>query len=713
MNLRSELRHPARGPAGQEYALLTFDVFDTCLIRDFVSQESLWLVLGQRLMERLPGISSATDFVRLRGEAENYARGQGTGEDITLVQVYERLALACGWNTDQRQQAVALEEETEAYGLCLNPSPRAQELFAKAREAVVSYVTDTPHRADFIRKCLDSGSLPDGAVLSSGDLGLRKGTGSLFHVAMKRFGVAPGAVLHVGNDLRTDGIGTAASGTAFAPMFAANTSRYEETLDSAARHSNGLLGAALAGAGRNFRLAAEGQVSPALASIVSGVAGPAIFTSVAWTLLSAEQDGVSVLYFVARDGEILFAVAKLLQEKLGIATGIECRYLYGSRKAWHLPALSLVPEPDFPVALRNLLVKSRKQSLRNLVAQLDMSLEDAAQVAGAVVDGVPADTPLGDRLDGVIDVLAGSPGFQSLALSRARLAYESTTSYLGQEGMFSSGLVGLVDIGWHGAASASLVTIAEAKGTKVLCYFAGGLLGKDSLLAPQDSRTYLINARGADPELRPALVHLLETFCAGTGGSTLGYVEADGRWLPRLAPEESNPAMRWGLKDYQELVTSYVTAACQTIAKYDWTISLRELEDLRPALVENIRALWYSPNPAEAQAWGTFPFEGDSGTTMLGRAPMLRDVVGYIRYLRNADKRPQFGPWQQAVLARSVPGQLYAEASAALKIASPGQRALLRSRLQMRLARTRVVHVGDITVLGGRVIVRPRRKHRS
>jgi FMN phosphatase YigB (HAD superfamily) len=696
-------------PRRDKYTLLTFDVFDTCLVRDFVSQESLWLVIGQRVVNRLPGISSPADFVRLRGTAEQHARGQGTGEDITLAQVYERLGSLCDWDAAQRQQAIALEEATEARGLRPNPSPQAQALFARARGAAVSYVTDTPHRADFIRKCLDSGALPDGAVFSSGDLGLRKGTGSLFEVATKQSGIAPRDILHVGNDLRTDGIGTAVSGTAFAPVFAANPTRYEETLDLAARHSGGLLGAALAGAGRNFRLAAAGPVSPALASIVSGVAGPAIFASVAWTLLSAAQDGVSVLYFVARDGEILRTVARLLQEKLGIAAGIECRYLYGSRKAWHLAALGLTAGPDFAAALRNLLVKSRKGTLRNLLAQLDMTLDDAARVAGAVCEGMPADAPLGARLGGVIDALAGSPDFRSLALSRAQRAHQSTISYLAQEGMFSSGLSGLVDIGWHGAASASLVTMAENQGAKVVCYFAGGLCGKDSLIAPQDSRTYLIDARGADPELRPALVHLLETFCAGTGGSTLGYLEADGRWLPRLAPPESNAAMRWGLRDYQELVGSYVSAACESIAKYDWKIRLSELEDLRPSLVENIRALWYSPAPAEAEAWGTFPFEGDSGTVMLGRPPTLRDAIAYLRHLRDAKKRPRFGPWQQAVLARSGAGSLYAGVSAALKIATPDQRALLRARLRMRLARTPVVSVDDVTVLDGRVTVRPRR----
>ena len=59
---------------GKEYGLLTLDVFDTCLIRDFTTQESLWYLLGAEISKQLPGLPSAVDFVRLRGDAENYVR---------------------------------------------------------------------------------------------------------------------------------------------------------------------------------------------------------------------------------------------------------------------------------------------------------------------------------------------------------------------------------------------------------------------------------------------------------------------------------------------------------------------------------------------------------------------------------------------------------------------------------------------------------------
>jgi FMN phosphatase YigB (HAD superfamily) len=693
-----------RTPSGTRFSLLALDVFDTCLIRDFVSQESLWYLLGHEIVKQLPGVSSAAEFARLRGSAEDEARGQGTAEDVALNDVYARIAASRGWTPAQQRQAIALEEDLESRGL--RPNPLARTLLAKAHGAPVSYLTDTPHRGEFIRRCLYEHSLPAGAVLSSGDLGLRKGTGSLFREAGRRHNVGRGQVLHIGNDLRSDAAGSARAGVPFALFADANPTRFETALDDATTKSAGLLGAVLAGCGRHLRLAKADQAPPALVSVVSGVAGPAVFTAAAWILLSAQRDGVDTLYFVARDGEILLAVAKLLQRELGMATEIECRYLYGSRRAWHFPALSLVDAPEVAAALRRLLFQSGKNTLRDLMSHLGLSDDGAVQIVAQELVDVSADTLLGERLTGVIDTLAASSSFQSLALSRARTEHEATVAYLRQEKMFSSSRPGLIDIGWHGAASSSLVKIAAAQGTSVLCYFAGGLCGQESAAAPEDSRAFLIDARGEEPETRQALVHLMESFCAGSGGSTLGYAETDGRWGPRLAPDQTNRAMAWGLRNFQELVWDYTTEVCRGLVKFAWNITLDELEALRPCLIANLCALWDSPTYAEAELWGSFPFEDDEGSPMLGRAVAPRDLARYIRYFRNAEMRPRFGPWRQAVVVRTIGSRRFNDPFGSLRmLASPQQRLNLRARVRSELALRPVIRITDVDVRDGVITV--------
>lgn len=687
----------------KRYNLVTLDVFDTCLIRDFISPESLWRLLGREVARRLPGVPDAAEFARMRAQAEDYARDACGGEDIALAEVYARLGSVCGWDVRQQEQAAALEEEFEARGLSVNPAARS--LAAGLGHAVICYLTDTPHRGAFIEECLDRLGCPAGPVLSSGDLARRKGTGSLFREAMARFGVERGEMLHIGNDLRSDGAGSAVAGVAFGPLLAANPNRYERTLDAVTSGgaggspgagptgAGGLLGACLAGAGRALRLEESSRFPAALLSVVTGVAGPAIFAAASWALLSAQSDGIAALYFVSRDGEILLAAAELLQRELGLAPDIECRYLYGSRLAWHLPALSLSNGPGFAAALRALLAPHGPVTPRELLKRLDLSAED---MNAALADAGPwaaLDAPLGDRQAELVDALAASALLQSMARSRAAAAYEATVGYLRQEKVLSGRRVALVDIGWLGQASASLAAIAADQGTQVRCYFAGGLCGRGSQRAPRDSRAFLIDARGLEPKHRPALVHLMESFCAGSGASAIGYARAGDRWVPRFGADGGGVTARWGLADYQALVRSYVQAAGRAVAKAGCQMSLAELQALRPALIANLRALWRYPSYAEAELWGSFPFEADDGLAVLGRPVCRDDLLGYLRHFTGATGRPRLGPWEQAVLVRTIGGKRLSDPFGVLRVLSAGQREVLRARVRARLARRAVVRI--------------------
>jgi FMN phosphatase YigB (HAD superfamily) len=698
---------------GKDYNLVTLDVFDTCLIRDFVSQESLWHLLGRELGARLPGVPRPAEFARLRADAENAARiagagADGTREDITLAQVYERLAVAWGWDRRLREQAAAIEEECEARGLAANPAARS--VINRIEPTARCYLTDTPHRGLFIEECLARLGLPAGTVLSSGDVGLRKGTGSLFREAMARLEVTPGEILHVGNDLRSDGAGSAVAGVAFGPLLAANPNRYERALDVVTRDA-GLLGACLAGAGRAMRLEEAGRFPEALVSVVTGVAGPAIFAAAAWALLCAQADGIATLYFVSRDGEILLAAAQEIQRELGLAAEIECRYLYGSRRAWHLPALSLRDGADFGPALRALLAKPGPATPRQLLARLDLSpAQMTAALTAALADAMPGgpagaglDQPFGETRDEVIEALTGSAALAAMARARAAAAYQATVGYLRQQRLLDGAPVGLVDIGWLGHASASLAAVAAAEGTPVRCYFAGGLCGSGSELAPANSRAFLIDARGQDVALRPALVHLLESFCAGSGDSVTGYVKRGARWEPRFDHGGGAAAARWGLADHQALVRRYVRAAARAAVKAAAVVDQAELAALRPALIANLQALWRQPSYAEAEQWGSFPFEGDWGVTMLGRAADRGDVLGYVRHAASPEAWPRLGPWRQAVLVRTVgrraAGRRVADPFGLLRLLSAERRQVLRAqvgaRVQARRVRRVLVRVED------------------
>jgi hypothetical protein len=97
----------------------------------------------------------------------------------------------------------------------------------------------------------------------------------------------------------------------------------------------------LAGAMRRARLA-NPETDPAWRVIWDtgcDVVGPLVFGFVHWCLAEARARGLRRLYFVARDGQLPHRVAERLAAAQDLP--VECRYLHGSRQAWHPAA-----EPD-------------------------------------------------------------------------------------------------------------------------------------------------------------------------------------------------------------------------------------------------------------------------------------------------------------------------------------------------------------------------------
>ena len=62
---------------------------------------------------------------------------------------------------------------------------------------------------------------------------------------------------------------------------------------------------------------------------------PALSAFTRWVLGRAGEEGISRLYFLARDGWFPFRLARRLAAAWDLP--VECRYLYGSRLAWRLP----------------------------------------------------------------------------------------------------------------------------------------------------------------------------------------------------------------------------------------------------------------------------------------------------------------------------------------------------------------------------------------
>jgi hypothetical protein len=625
--------------------VLSLDVFETCLIRDVGQQEGVWQIVCRRLRDMREDVPTDVAFAELRGLTEQTVRQASQKEDVPLAEVYQELGASLGWTTDFC--TIAAEVECQVEFDVARANPRALELVGREAPEGIWYLSDTVLPASLIGRMLRSEGFPDGSVTTSGDEGVRKTTGSLFRTMARREGVRHRNIRHVGNDLRVDGGGSARSGVRFAHVPEANYNRYEQNLDSLSSRASGLLGSCLAAASRRCRLELSDEVDPGLLSVECSVAGPTIFSCAAWALKSAEADGIRHLYFVARDGQILLRAALIIQERLGIAPDVKCHYLYGSRLAWHL-ASSFIG--GWEQATQVLLYAEAGQSLRSMLRSFQLSEDELQSVADSILPTGPSlDEQLGKSSGAVIGQLLQSSILRSLWVEHATIAYRNTTHYLRQEGMLADEPVGLVDIGWLGKAAGALATVAEAEGTSIRCYFAGGLVGADSTSAPPGSRAYLVHALGIDLPDRLGLIYLLETFCSGTEGSTLGYEEVAGTYRPTLNAPTNDIALRWGLAPYQGAVARFVAAACENLRIAGEELDIAALGAIRFPIRRNIAVLWNDPDGPEVRAWGSFPFEMSSGRVVgLASLPRLGSIGKYLWDPTGDREAVGLGPWLAA-----------------------------------------------------------------
>ena len=83
---------------------------------------------------------------------------------------------------------------------------------------------------------------------------------------------------------------------------------------------------------------------------------------------------------------------------------------------------------------------------------------------------------------------------------------------------------------------------------------------------------------------------------------------------------------------------------------------------------------------------------GDDGLTVLARPVGRDDLLGYLPFTGTRE-RPEFGPWRQAVLVRTIGGKRLTDPFGVLRVLSGGQREVLRARVRARLARRSVVRI--------------------
>jgi FMN phosphatase YigB (HAD superfamily) len=638
-------------PTAPQQRVASFDVFDTLVTRAVGEPAAMFLLLGHELARAGTVDVGAEVFARQRREADERAFAL-SGGDPPLDLVADELARALG----RPELAPALHAaELDLEHRLTRPVPGARERLdaARARGDRVVFVSDTNLREPELAALLERHGMrePGEAVFASCELGASKSRGTLFPRVAQALGVHPRQITHHGDNATADVRNGRLSAWRTVHLPDASLNRYELALERH-RTATGGLTSLMAGASRLARLrqpAADAR-ERALVDTAAGVMAPVLVGWTLWVLRRAQQEGLRRLYFVSRDGQVLLELARRLEPQL--RTGIDLRYLHGSRQAWLLAGVGDA------AAVEELNDDRDFRSVRTVAANYGLEASDLAPfLPEALRDPAAWDRDLGATERESVTALASRDEVRAMVRGIADDRLERLGAFLRQEGMADAARAGIVDVGWRGRTTLALASALERSGLPLPGrYFFFGL-GPDAhevvgpRLAPLLEAYHYDAAAGHGYVEHPSgLAGCIEMFCAADHGTVTGYERRDGTIAPVLAPPPT-ATLAWGLP----LVRATAYAFADALVLDEGLVDVRA--DVRPAVRDLLALFWEEPTPAEVAAWGPFPIDVDQAhtkTTEMASPVDLAAVATQARATGRIQLRPTLS-WPVGTARRSGP----------------------------------------------------------
>jgi FMN phosphatase YigB (HAD superfamily) len=616
-------------------SLFTFDVFDTAITRLVLQPDHLhWLVARHARARGLTRMDADT-WRAGRIAAERAARQSKLGDEITLDDIYLELKRRLRDSGPFVARMAALELEIERAMVCgIAPTRRRIDALGEAGERIL-FLSDTYFDAATVADLLRTGGydVDERAVCVSSAHGASKARGDLYDTVVAASNLAPVAIAHEGDTPRADIVNARRAGVQARRFVASQPSRYERRLFARAVEDD--LASVIAGAARGARLSFEESTprAAALARVGAGVAGPLLTAFVLWTLEQARRDGVTRLYFLARDGQILTRLAQMAAAWTGL--GIECRYLLGSRQAFYLPSLPADPLAAVDVTLG----ESDGRRVGEYLSELEIDEATAKTIVHAA--GLDREERLTAEASARLRIaLEHSPALGALTVRR-RVRAEALRGYLEAEGVFDPQTSSaIVDLGWKGNLQRRL---EQATGLALRGYYY------DLDRIPADLRgTTATFAGGA---FRNA--EILESFCMATHSSVQGFsVDAHGAAVADVASWQDEEAATWGIETQQTAILRYAALLFHALPR-SLTSSDEIRARLRAAGLSVFGELIEYPAPDEAAAYGSVRHaRGQRHEDGAELAPRLSSPA-LCRAMVSRRYRLQLNTWMQGAVVRS------------------------------------------------------------
>jgi predicted HAD superfamily hydrolase len=634
-----------------DYDVISFDVFDTLLVRPLARPEDLFLLLQDQADAIAEGALGS--FVETRANSRRWAVEDGVGlrgEEVPLVARYRAIAKRRGLSDLQVEQLCRAEEEMDLR--LLRPRRLAQSLYNEAlrRGKRVIVVSDTYYERAFIEKLLEQhGFRGYHRLYVSSDTGTLKHSGTMYQTILQDLGMAPRAILHVGDNPRSDVERARQAGIDAlhlpgpADAFAQHTRGFSHMRSRDPRLESLMRGMSANAVADNPRAIDHPSfVGGSARNLGYCVLGPIFLGFARWLIERAIHDRRTHLYFLARDGHIARECYRLLAPLYPDAP--PSTYLYASRRGFALPSaestrdLVAMLEADFsPTSLSSLLLH------RFGLPSSAVSRADLRKTGFQAVDETV--TWRDRRLVPLVQAL--SPQILDAARQERALLME----YFEQQGLLeASSRPGIIDIGHNGTlqrALGALLSRSDLHG-----YYFATFRGIEQLeTLGMQAAGYVAQGVDVSEASHPYTRYVLmfELVFLNTEGSFQRMERIDGRLRPLLLPLSGEERRVAVTRDLHAGVTDFVRDCRDLFGDVIKTLHMDPAEIIAP-YVEMLQ----QPSLLDAELFQGVAFENvysgrdrryaveiaADARNSYTRAPIWKEGAEVLRLARHGGRQP-------------------------------------------------------------------------
>lgn len=519
-----------------QHGTVSFDIFDTLLLRHLNVAGDVVKLVAKRASDRF-GIDEE-QFIKARREAKLHS----TKREVPLEERYAILGQLLGLDESISEALFSFEIELERALLCERPVGKMLLRYAQSKRKRVIVTSDTYFDQTFVAEMLSREGISPDAFYLSRDHDATKDEGSLFTVVVDAEGAD---ILHIGDNRKADHTNAVAAGLS-AVWLISNRDQVKRSVPqmSLVPTENGYLSTIQNGIVINnlarypaiTRDAGYTQGTPR--DLGFNVLGDIMLGFAAWIIGRAKAEGLSALFFLARDGEIVKrAVDSVLTATDDVS--IKTHYLLASRRCVRVIALKTLQDVrSEAAAVMEEIAKNKQRSGLNKYISLRFGLNEALLVEIGLPQGLDAAKPA------TVSAFMSSEVFEAAVLDNAAIERDQYSRYLDSLEFPKEGHFAVVDIGHHGSLQASLAKIRGVNASSGY-YFATYTKVDETLAAVPGVhaatgfyRDRTSSQNRDDNYIRYAL--MVEALFLNDKGTFLRFNEVDGELVPEFLEGDSD-----------------------------------------------------------------------------------------------------------------------------------------------------------------------------